>query len=147
MKIAHGTLVMVMDGSKMLLLRNDGDVPHPELAVIAEEQADNPPTSQQGTDRPGRTFSSASPRRSAYSNTDWHEQSKSRFVRGALGTLGAVMDRNDGATIILAEPSVLGEFRKQCDDSVRKRIIAEIDVDLVNHVTDDIARAITDYEP
>jgi hypothetical protein len=57
--IPHDALVFVGDGRKALFLRNAGDEKFPNLKterVFAEE---NPPTHEQGTDRPGRGFAHA----------------------------------------------------------------------------------------
>ena len=51
--IPHDAIIFVGDGRKALFLRNDGDEKFPNLKterVFAEE---NPPTHEQGTDRPG----------------------------------------------------------------------------------------------
>ena len=87
MKIPTGTLVAAMDGRKMLLMRNEGDATKPRLETILQEEDRNPKTSLQGTDRPGRSFSSASPRRSAYSDTDWHDEAETAFIISATEKL------------------------------------------------------------
>src|SRR3546814_10711461 len=71
MMIKSGTLVLVADGRKFMLLRDVGSATDPALAMLAEEEADNPSTHEQGTDRPGRTHSSMGSRRSSYGDTDW----------------------------------------------------------------------------
>ncbi|GAA4644076.1 host attachment family protein [Pontixanthobacter gangjinensis] len=147
MKIAHGTLVMAIDGGKMLLMRNAGDVPRPVLETIEEHTAENPRTLLQGTDRPGRSFSRSGPRRSAVGDTDWHEEGEQRFAIDAVDTLSETQAREGGAVIVLAAPSVLGTFRKHCPQALGKSIIAEIDKDVVNLATDDIVKVVTAYEP
>lgn len=147
MRIAHGTLVMALDGRKMLLMRNAGDVPRPALQTIAQQEAENPRTGLQGSDKPGRSFSSASPRRSALGDTDWHEQSERRFAIDAVGALSEVQAKDDAPVIVLAAPSVLGVFRKHCGGALKDRIIAEIDKDVVNLPSDDIVKVVSAYEP
>lgn len=147
MKIAHGTLVMATDGCKMRIFRNEGDTRRPALQLIAQERAENPKTSLQGTDRPGRAFSSASPRRSSLGDTDIHTQAKSQFALEAIKTLGAIQEKMDSDIILLAAPSVLGEIRKHFCDRVKRRIVAELDRDVVNHVPQDIVEIITTHEP
>lgn len=147
MKITHGTLVMALDGRKMLLMRNAGDVPHPSLETIAEQEAENPRSSEQGSDRPGRSFSSSGPRRSAVGDTDWHEQAERRFATDAVETLSEVQAREDASVIVLAAPSVLGVFRKQCPKALGEHIVAEIDKDVVNLPNDDIVRVVEAHEP
>lgn len=146
MKLKRGTLVMAMDGSKMLLLGNQGDTRKPALQTILQEAAENPKSSQQGADRPGRTFSSASPRRSSFDETDLHAQAKNDFVRSALSLLQTHQQSVGGDVIVLAAPSVLGAFRKQCPDTLKSAIVAEIDKDVVNHAPEDIAAIIDAFE-
>ncbi len=64
MKIAHGTLVMAIDGSKMLLFRNEGDEKYVVLDTLKHEEIADPASHEIGTDAPGRSFSSTGSRRS-----------------------------------------------------------------------------------
>lgn len=41
MKLAHGTILLIVDGAQMMLLRNDGDTIDPDLAVL--ENRTRPP--------------------------------------------------------------------------------------------------------
>lgn len=143
MMLKHGALVCAMDGSKMVLLRNQGDTQKPVLQPIIQEAADNPRSSEQGDDRPGRSFSSASPRRSAMTETDLHNEAKTDFARRAIAILEAHHSEHSGDLIVLAAPSVLGNFRKLCPASLKSAIVAEIDKDVVNHAPGDIAAIIS----
>lgn len=146
MRIATGTLVMALDGSKMQLFRNSGDTLKPVLQLLASEQNENPRSSSQGSDRPGRAFSSASPRRSAMSETDLHERAEQEFTRTALATLDKFQSEEGGGVIVLAAPSVLGEFRKCCPEKLKPAILAEIDKDVVNHASEQIVSIISSRE-
>ena len=147
MQIARGMLVLVMDGRKMLLMRNEGDVRQPELKVLKIDEAENPKSSLQGKDKPGRSFSSATDRRSSLENTDLHEETEARFTLNALTTLGEAVEEHEGKVIVLASPSALGRFRKHHSDGLKDHIVAEIDKDVVNHTPDDILKIIAAYEP
>lgn len=147
MKIPHGTLLMAIDGGKMILMRNAGDVPRPALETIEERAAENPRTGLQGTDRPGRSFSRSGARRSAVADTDWHQEGERRFAVDAVETLSRIQAREKSPVIVLAAPSVLGVFRKHCPQALEKSIVAEIDKDVVNLATDDIVKVVTAYEP
>ena len=57
--IPHSSLVFVGDGRKALFLRNEGDEKFPNLKTERVFVDDNPPTHEQGTDRPGRAFKRA----------------------------------------------------------------------------------------
>lgn len=87
MKVAHDTLVMVADGEKLLLFRNEGDETYPVLQTLAHQEAAHRATHEQGSDAPGRSFASMGERRSGYSETDWHERDEERFARHAAEAL------------------------------------------------------------
>ena len=56
--IAPDDWVVVCDGRKWLILENKGDAELPNLLIREERTAENPPTREQGSDRPGRSHSS-----------------------------------------------------------------------------------------
>jgi protein required for attachment to host cells len=133
--IPHDAFVFVGDGRKALFLRNDGDEKFPSLKterVFAEE---NPPTHEQGTDRPGRSFASAGTHRSgSVGQTDWHHLEESRFTgRVAAALESLVRERNVPAVVIVAPPRALADLRRDLHPDVMKRVVAEINKDLTNH--------------
>ncbi|MCW1382947.1 host attachment family protein [Novosphingobium sp. KCTC 2891] len=146
MQIANGTLVMVVDGAKLLLFKNDGNAKLPALSTLAHEKIDNPATRDQGSDTPGRSFSSVGNGRSSLGETDWHQQNEDRFAAHAADTLDRAATGGDGI-IVIAPPRTLGELRKRYGAKTTKQLLAEIPKDLAGHVTDDIVKAITAYEP
>ena len=133
--IPHDAMVFVGDGRKALFLRNDGDEKFPNLKteqVFAEE---NPPTHEQGTDRPGVAFAHAgSHRRASVGDTDWHHLEEHRFVERVAAALEDVV-RNRGvrALVIAAPPRTLADLRRAFHADVKKRIVAEVGKDLTNH--------------
>lgn len=146
MHIASGTLIMAVDGAKMLLFRNDGDAIRPALTTVEHREIADPPSREQGTDTPGRTFASVGRRRSAYSETDWQRQTESRFAADAAGTLAAKAAEEKSGIVVIAPPRTLGELRKHYDAAVKTRLLAEIGKDLAGHSTDDIVGAVAAYE-
>lgn len=147
MRIANGTLVLVADGGKMLIFKNDGDAKYPVLSTMAHEEIDNPSTHNQGTDAPGRSFSSMGARRSSLGETDWHRQTEERFAAKAAGTLERIVPAEECGIVVIAPPRTLGELRKHYGPRVEKQLLAEIPKDLAGHVTDDIVEAISAYIP
>ena len=143
MKIAHGTLVMAADGGKALLFRNEGDEKYAVLKTLAHEEIDHPPTRELGSDRPGRSVSSTGRSRSALSDTDWHRQSEERFARRVAGLIEEAAEGNDAGLVVVAPAQFLGSLRDQLKVSVKRRLLAEIEKDLVHHETDDVAAAIS----
>jgi protein required for attachment to host cells len=53
LKIPHNAFVFVGDGRKALFLRNDGDEKFPNLKTEKGFEEENPPSHEQGTERPG----------------------------------------------------------------------------------------------
>src|SRR3546814_7793270 len=49
MRLAHDTYVVVADGDKMLLFRNQGGAEYPKLELQSELVQDNPADREQGT--------------------------------------------------------------------------------------------------
>jgi protein required for attachment to host cells len=142
MKITHGALVLVADGQKSLLFRNEGDEKYPVLQMLSQESIANPATREEGSDRPGRSFSSISRRRSSVGQTDWHRQTEERFARHVAGVLEDAAKDDDAELVIAAPPQFLGSLRDQLNASVKRRLVAEINKDLVHRETDVIAEAI-----
>jgi protein required for attachment to host cells len=142
LKIPHDAFVFVGDGRKALFLRNEGDEKFPNLKTERVFVDDNPPTHEQGTDRPGRTFKSAgSSNRSGVENTDWHDLEETRFARQVAGALEKlVRERNPKALVVVAPPRALADLRQAFHAQVKSRIIAEIDKDLTKHPVDQIEK-------
>ncbi|WP_163365778.1 baeRF12 domain-containing protein, partial [Enterobacter asburiae] len=67
----HNAYVLVCDGRKALFLRNEGDAQYLNLKTEQVFEHDNPPTREQGSDKPGRSYASVGERRSAMEQTDW----------------------------------------------------------------------------
>src|SRR3954467_15196562 len=117
--VPHNALVLVGDGQKALFLRNRGNAQRPRLVVERILERDNPPTREQGTDRPGRSNASVGVARSAMEETDWHDIAEERFA----GELAEALYRHAHAgrfekLVIIAPPRVLGNLRKSLHPEV-----------------------------
>ncbi len=133
--IPHGAFVFVGDGRKALFLRNAGDEKFPNLVTERVFADENPPTHEQGTDRPGRAFSGAhATSRSAVEATDWHHIEEHRFTQRVSATLETlVRERGAPALVIVAPPRTLADLRLVLHPDVKARIVGEIDKDLTKH--------------
>ena len=146
MIIGGGTWVLVAAGSKFLLFRNQGDAAVLDLVTVAHEEVSNPPTSEQGSDSPGRTFSSigagqaggGGQRRSSYADTDWHRQTEERFAAHVADILNRTTEHETGAIVVIAPAKTLGDLRKHYAAGVAQRLQAEIAKDLAGHTTHDV---------
>jgi protein required for attachment to host cells len=142
--IPHDAFVFVGDGRKALFLRNEGDEKFPNLVTERVFVDDNPPTHEQGTDRPGRAFPSAHAiGHSAMETTDWHEIEKDRFAQRVSAALeDVVRKRAAPALVIAAPPRILADLRHALHPDVKARIVAEIDKDFTKIPVWDIERHI-----
>ena len=142
LSIPHDAWVFVGDGQKALFLRNAGDEKFPNLITERVFVDANPPTHEQGTDRPGRAFKRAGTNyRSGMETTDWHELEKHRFGQRVAAAMEELMRaRNVKALVVAAPPRALAELRQAFHPDVKRHIIAEIDKDLTKHPVSEIER-------
>jgi|SRR5579862_1025016 len=139
--IPHNAYVFVGDGRKALVLRNEGDAQFLDLKTERVFTDKNPPTHEQGADRPGRAHSSVGPGRSSVTQTDWHDLEEHKFAHDVAAALEKVVrERKVEALIIVAPPRALADLRKAFHNDVKKKIVAEIDKDLTRHPVDDIEK-------
>jgi protein required for attachment to host cells len=143
--IAHDTWILVGDGRKALMLRNDGTPQKPSLNVIdVLKDGENPRTGAQGTDRPGRVIQSNLGMRSSVEQTDWHEIAEDKFAATIASKLNTAAKENRFEKLILvAPPSSLAALRKNLDAKATQRIVAEVDKDLTKHPVPEITRLLT----
>lgn len=147
LRIEHNAWVMVGDGEKALFLRNEGDEAHPNLEVVNVLEHDNPKTHEQGTDRPGRAFSSVGTHRSAMDETNWHKLEKHRFAREIADHLYSAAHSGRYSKLILAAPPVImGDLRKALHKEVSDRVVAEVSKDLTNMPPYEIERVLVNYQ-
>lgn len=119
MKIENGTIVLVADGSRKLLLRNDGNAAYPVLRVL-------PPSAPADRGTPGR-------------------QREDGFAAEAARDLADVADELPGDVVVVAPPDTLGRLRLHYAPAVKSRVIAEIGSHPTRHTVDDIARHLAVY--
>ena len=142
-RLTNGTWVLIADGEKALFLENHGDDDYPLLQVFREEEHENPPAREQGSDRPGRLSDGPSGHRSAVQETDWHRLEKDRFAADLADILYRQAHRGRFQQIVLvASPATLGELRHHLHAEVRDRVIAEIDKTLTGHPVDRIEQIV-----
>lgn len=140
--IHNNALILVGDGRKALFLRNRGT---PQALDLAVEQilngTANPPTHEQGTDRPGRVMQSVGSARSSVEQTDWHVLEEQKFA----GTIAEALYRSVLANgfselVIVAPPKILGTLRQSFHKQVSDRIAGEWPKTLTTAPIPEIAR-------
>jgi protein required for attachment to host cells len=143
--IPYNALVFIGDGRKALFLRNASNERFPNLKAERVLVDENPPTHEQGSDRPGRAFKRAGTnRRAGMESTDWHELEEHRFTRGVAEAITKLVHEGKVEALIVAAPArTLATLRKAFHADVKSRIIAEIDKDLTKHPITEIEKHIT----
>ena len=142
--LAHGAWVFVGDGQKALFLINEGDEKFPNLRRLSAEEHRDPPTREQGSDAPGRAYSSVGEARSAVGQTDWHELEKERFAVSIADRINkAAQSGAFNQLVVVAPPKILGDLRRAFSTETESKIVAEIDKDLTHHTIAEIEGLVT----
>ena len=146
MILPKDVLVLVADGGRMMLLRNDGDAVKPKLAVIEHRDSPAPANRDLFADAPGRAFESHSPARSAYDNRDPHAEHERAFLASASAALESHVTKDTPGIIIAADPVSLGQLRQHYPQDIAKLLLTEFDKDLTAMTVDDITAYLVDAE-
>lgn len=142
-RLQHDMWVLVADGEKALFLRNEGDAVYPNLEVVREIHDDNPPTREQGTDRPGRLYDTGDKHTSAVQETDWHRIEKRRFADEIASRLYKLAHAGKFDKLVLvAPPLVLGEMRKSLHKEVEEKVVGEVAKTLTNHTVPEMEKVL-----
>lgn len=141
MNIPNEALVLVGDGRKALFLRNRGTPANPDLVLEDQLEQDNPPTREQGTDRPGRKPGTDGVSHSAIDETDQHQRAEQRFAVRLANTLYQMGHaQRFQALVVVAPPRMLGDLRAALHPEVAQRVIGEVPKDLLSHSLPEITR-------
>ena len=145
LKIPHDAFVLVGDGRKALFLRNEGDEKFPNLKTERLFEDENPPTHEQGSERPGRVSKALdSGQRSAVEPVDWHHIEEHRFAKKVAAAMEQVVrTRKAPALVVVAPPRTLAELRGAFHRDVQALVIAEVNKDLTKHSVGEIERHLT----
>jgi protein required for attachment to host cells len=142
--IKHGEWVVVCDGAKALVLENTGDIKFPNLKTVKVFEQEDLPTHSLGSDKPGRTHSSAGNGSSAVTQTDWHNQSEQAFLtRLAQHLDAAVASGKTKSLIVVAPPRALGMIRPAYSHALKGAVRAEVDKDFVKMPVHEIKKHLT----
>ena len=144
LKIDQGEWVVVCDGAKALVLENAGDAKFPNLKTIEVFEQKDLPTRAQGTDEPGRAFSSVGHGRSSYEQTDWHDRGEEAFlVHIAQHLDAAIVAGKIKSLIVVAPPRALGVLRPAYSPALKAAVRAELDKDFVKLPVHEIEKHLT----
>ncbi len=147
LRVGTGDWVLIGDGKKALLLHNEGDAELLNLRRLSVRVQESPSTVEQGSDKPGRSFSSSSQGRSSYEGTDWHEMDEIHFASEIAAEINRAAHAHEfKRLIVVAPPKVLGELRREFSGETQKKIGAEINKDLTKHSIPEIEKLLLSYE-
>lgn len=139
--IAPDDWVVVCDGRKWLIFENKGDAAQPNLVLREERTEENPPTREQGSDRPGRAYASVGSGRSAVGQTDWHDQAERDFLTALAARLDKAAQAGEVRGIVLvASPRALGMIRPQLSAAVVRLVHGEVAKDYAGMPVDQIEK-------
>jgi protein required for attachment to host cells len=142
-RLKAGAWVLIGDGRKALLAVNAGTALAPDLHKLEVTIDTNPPTHEQGSDAPGRAFSSGG-MRSAVGATDWHMLEEHRFAAAMAERINrAASEKQFKEIVVVAPPKILADLRQAFSGEAKKRIVAEIAKDLTKHPFSEITRIVT----
>ena len=146
MRIEHDAWVVIADGRRALIAQNIGQLFAPKLEIRERMEAPpNPPTRDQGSDRPGRSFDSVSQRRSGVEQTDWHDQAEAAFLAKVAEHLEKLCQTEKVRRVVLiAAPRALAALRAGMPTCVRQKIVAEVDKDYTKHSLPEVERRLAE---
>jgi len=141
LKIPRHAYVLVCDGAKALLFRNEGDAELINLKAVEHFTEPQPPARDLAADRPGRVFQSVGSARSAVEETDFHEEGEALFLAELAKDVERIVhDEKVQALFIAAPPKALGILRKHYGAEIKAALKEEIAKDFAHLPTDEIER-------
>ena len=146
MLISHGAIISVLDGAKMSILRNRGKDFAADLELVEHGAKRASSTAELGTDKPGRSFSSAGRARSAYPSSDYHQAEEDAFATAAADKLNGLAQQSHLDFIVIAAPRVLGVMRQHYSSGLRKQMVAEIAKDYAGRPIADVTELLRHHE-
>jgi protein required for attachment to host cells len=138
------TWILIADGARARVLRNDG----PDHGVTAVDgfvfQGDHSATHDIMSDRQGRSFSSVGAGRSAIEpHSDPHRQLKTKFADRLADILAEGLAQHSyDRLIIVASPVTLGDLRSAISGDVQAKVVGEVAQDLTKLPNGEVAEHI-----
>ena len=140
MTIPKNALVLVVDGRKMLFLRNQGEGDHVQLVTEAHHEREDRKDHEIKSDAPGLGAQRGGYGRPAMDETDFHQLDEDRYAADAADQLRVRALAGDfEALVIVAPPKTLGELRKHLHKEVERRVVMELAKEMTDRPLPDIA--------
>src|SRR5438552_18770390 len=102
-RVNHKDWIVVTDGGRALVMRNDGDAQNLLLTILRKYDQAIPPTRDLGTDKPGRTHDSVRPGRASMEPTDFHQQAEDRLMAEVEEDLAVDLRNQNFSAMVVAD--------------------------------------------
>lgn len=140
-KIPSQAWVVVCDGAKALMLRNEGDAQLVNLKPMDVHVQSVPPTRELGTDRAGRVHPSHGGPISGVEATDLHSAAETEFLNLVARQIDKAVEKHAIKQLILvAPPRALGVLRQHLTPAAQDVLLAEVPKDLAHLTVGDIEK-------
>lgn len=142
--LPHLSLLVVCDGGKALLMRNDGHADRPNLHMVDTLQHHAEATHEIGAERPGRVYASTGGGRSAVEAPDYHDMEETAFLQQVCDQIEKAVGGHHAAKLVIAAPpKVIGKLRSLLPAPLREKVVDEVGKDLAKLSIDEIERYFT----
>ena len=132
MKIPHKAHVALVDGTRFVLLRNDGQAFEPSLSKVEEPSLE------------ATNFSAGVKHQDASSklkgNTDLEELAHGAAATEWLNSKALANEIEE--LVVVADPKTLGEMRRHYHKELERRIVGEVDKSLTGEPLDKIEKVL-----
>ena len=132
MKVPHKAHIALVDGTRFLVLRNDGPIFEPKLSVLEEPSLD--PSNYSAAVRNQDDASQWK------GKTDLDELAHAAAAAEWLNTKAIAGAFDD--LVVIADPKTLGEMRRHYHQELQKRLAAEVDKALAHEPLDKIEKVL-----
>lgn len=136
------TLIVVADRETARFFRHAS----PGATLEPSGGIDRPSPGDRNADRPGRMFESANQARHAMDPpTSYQELERQAMAADVANVVHAAIDDFEvDRVVLIAGPKILGELRQALRDSVRERVVLEIDKHLTQLADNQLAHRLTE---
>lgn len=149
-RIPKDELIVVCDSQKALLLRNNGQLARPELAIVEHLEADDSVQDRLDADRPGRradggSVAASGGPRSAMETRDVGDLLAASFAKSLAAHLSSAHRESPFAKLlVVAPPTFLGLLRPELKGEIPSIPTKEIDKHLTELPISELQKALLD---
>lgn len=140
MQLQNGTWVLVLDGTKALILENVTDGADPNLRVLRKDENDALDSKAVSTTSPDQQGD-----RRQDDASQIHQTTEAGFAEEMAEWLYKAAHRNRFQSLVLvAPPKVIGTLRQKLHKEVASRVVGEVHKTLTGHPIDQIERIVAE---